>query len=138
MPRIPPIKNVMRAFPYSLQADRSLEEARKLMAEHEIRHLPVLDGDELVGIVTSHDLDHFRPIGRRPTTVREITTAPAYTVPLDEPLDNVLLHMATQRLGSALVERNGRVVGIYTTTDALHGFADHLRRDFPADGDDAA
>lgn len=138
MPRIPPIKNVMRAFPYSLQADRGLDEARQLMSEHEIRHLPVLDGDELVGIVTSHDLDRSRPGSRRPETVREIATAPAYTVPLDEPLDNVLLHMATQRLGSALVERNGRVVGIYTTTDALHGFADYLRRDFPVDGDDAA
>jgi acetoin utilization protein AcuB len=138
MPRIPPIKNVMRAFPYSLQADRGLEEARQLMAAHEIRHLPILQGEKLVGIVTAHDLERAAARRGEPRTIGEVAAAPAYTVPLDEPLDNVVLHMATQRLGSALVVRNERVVGIFTTTDALHAFADTLRRDFPTGGDDAA
>ncbi len=46
--------------------------------------------------------------------------------------------MATERVGSALVLRGERIVGIFTTTDACRLFAEYLRRDFPADGDDAA
>jgi acetoin utilization protein AcuB len=138
MSRIPTIKNVMRAFPYSLQADGGLDEARRMMAKHAIRHLPVLDGETLLGIVTLNDLERAAAGKSRARTVREIVTSPAYTVGLDEPLDNVALHMATNRLGSALVVRQGRVVGIFTTTDALQALVGHLRRDFPAGGDDAA
>lgn len=138
MPRIPTIKNVMRAFPYSLQADDGLHEAHRLMETHGIRHLPIVDGDALVGIVTARDLERVAAARPKPRTVREIATSPAYTVGLDEPLDNVVLHMAANRLGSALVVRQGKVVGIFTTTDALQVLARHLRRDFPEGGDDAA
>jgi CBS domain-containing protein len=138
MSRIPTIKSVMRAFPYSLPADGGLQEARRLMESHGIRHLPIVDGDELVGIVTANDLARAEAGGSKARSLRELVTSPAYTVGLDEPLDNVALHMATHRLGSALVVRQGKVVGIFTTTDALEVLARHLRRDFPQGGDDAA
>jgi acetoin utilization protein AcuB len=138
MSRIPTIKNVMRAFPYSLQATDSVDEARRLMAKHGIRHLPVLEGEKLVGLVTAHDLERAGSRRAKVAAIGELATAPVYTVDLDEPLDNVALHMATNRLGSALVVRHGKVVGIFTTTDALQVLAQHLRRDFPVGGDDAA
>jgi acetoin utilization protein AcuB len=142
MRRVPTIKSAMRPFPFAIQVDADLAEAKRLFAEHGIRHLPVVDGERLVGLISRHGAERAEALalaqGAVVPNVREVATASVYTVALDEPLDNVLLHMAARGLGSALVVRNGRVVGIFTTTDALRAFADHLRRDLPRGGDDAA
>ncbi len=64
---------------------------------------------------------------------------PAYVVELSEPLDIVVLHMARQRIDSALVVKNERLVGIFTMTDACRFLGGLLRSLFPrGQGDDAA
>jgi acetoin utilization protein AcuB len=143
MSRIPTIKTVMTPFPFSIDADADLGAARRKMEEHGIRHLPVLAEGEPIGMLTHRDLERAETAralaGRdRPRRVRDVCRFPAYAVSLDEPLDNVLVHMASERVGSALVLRADKVVGIFTTTDACRHFAAHLRRDFPPTGDDAA
>ncbi len=142
MSRIPTMKSVMTPFPYSIGPDDDLAEARRRMTEAGIRHLPVLAAGEPVGVVTQRDVERVESIqaatGRAAPAVREICRYPAYVVPIDEPLDNVLLHMAKERIGSALVGRGDRIVGIFTTTDACRQFAECLRRDEPGSGDDAA
>lgn len=40
----------------TIGADDSLDEARRVMAEHQVRRLPVIDGDRLVGIVSQADV----------------------------------------------------------------------------------
>ena len=42
--------------PVTIGADDSVEEALKTMAEHKVRRLPVIDGHDLVGIVSQGDL----------------------------------------------------------------------------------
>jgi CBS domain-containing protein len=142
MSRVPTIKSAMRPFPFSIQAGAGLEAAKRLFDEHEIRHLPVLDGDRLVGLISQHGAERAEILALRDGAVLppvgEVATKSVYTVDLDEPLDNVLLHMAEHRLGSALVVRHERLVGIFTTTDALLGYADLLRKDEPMGGDDVA
>ncbi len=143
MNRIPPIKTVMTPFPFSIEAGEDIAEARRRMEEHGIRHLPVLVDGEPIGILSNRDLERAEAAmavagDPHPARVGDVCRFPAYAVQLDEPLDNVLIHMATERVGSALVLRGERVVGIFTTTDACRLFAEYLRRDFPADGDDAA
>jgi len=130
----------MTPFPHSIEAGADLEQARAMMREHAIRHLPVVDEEErLVGLLSAGDLDRAIFTGvSGAATAGEVCRSPAYAVGLDEPLDNVLLHMARERLGSALVVRQGKVVGIFTATDACLRFAELLRRDLPVDGDDAA
>ncbi len=143
MPRIPRIKAAMTPFPHSVGEQESLDDARRLMAEHRIHHLPVLDGQRLVGVLTTRDLEHAEAsaalaghAGRR--RIGEVYCSPPYAVELEEPLDNVLVHMANERIGSAVVLRQGKVVGIFTTTDACRLFAEFLRRGLPESGDDAA
>jgi len=142
MTRIPPIKAVMRPFPYSIDSAEDLLSARRLMAEQSIRHLPVLEQGRLVGVLSARDLDRAAATsgaGRaRDLTAGGCCSRPAYAVGLDEPLDNVLLQMAESRYGCVLVERAGRVVGILTTTDLCRLFAEHLRRDFPPHDDSAS
>lgn len=134
--RIPPIKAVMRPFPFSLESEAPVERARSMMAEHEIRHLPVHEAERLVGIVTERDLRGVD--GARP--VSAIMSAPAVHVEMDHPLDEVLLTLAEGRIGSVLVIRGGRVAGIFTTTDAcrLLGEALHRLSSTGANGDDVA
>ena len=50
------MKAVMTPFPYSVELDDPIAKARGLMDEHRIRHLPVKDGCELVGLLTDRDL----------------------------------------------------------------------------------
>lgn len=134
--RIPPIKAVMRPFPYAIEAERTVDDARALMSEHEIRHLPVHDADVLVGIVSDRDL---RGIAAD-TTVRSVMSVPVHQVDMERPLDEVLLTLAEGRIGSVLVTRRGRVAGIFTTTDACRLLGETLHRLAPpeAGGDDVA
>jgi signal-transduction protein with cAMP-binding, CBS, and nucleotidyltransferase domain len=140
--RIPAIKSMMTAFPYAVDAGAPLEEARELMREHGIRHLPVTRAGELVGVVSDRDLSRAEgeTKGRRRGEVRvwDVCARQVYVVDLEEPLDNVLLHMARQRIGSTVVAKDGKVAGIFTTTDACRAFAEFLRREQPPDGDAAA
>jgi acetoin utilization protein AcuB len=65
--------------------------------------------------------------------------ADPYVVDAHSPLDEVLEHMATHHLGSALVTTRGRLAGIFTSIDACRAYCEHLRRIFPkAMGTDAA
>ncbi|WP_394742948.1 CBS domain-containing protein [Natronococcus roseus] len=49
----------------TVTSDKSIREAATLMREHSIQHLPVVDTDELVGILTTANLAHYLPRLRR-------------------------------------------------------------------------
>ena len=115
-----------------------------MMDAHEVRHLPVIDGHELVGIVTDRDVRSVLspPIGRRVAddlTVADVYVPDAYVVDLNEPIEVVLLTMAETRTDAAVVTRKGRLAGVFTSVDACRCFAEHIRENFPRpDGDAAA
>jgi len=144
MDHIPTIGAVMTPFPYFVQVDDSVLTARALMVEHEVRHLPVKEGDTLVGVVTDRDVKRALDpsIGLPPEDelfVRDVFVPDAYVADIGEPLDRVLAHLASHHIGSALVSKSGRLVGIFTLTDAARLFGDHLRALFrPPSGDEAA
>jgi len=140
MRRIPNIKSVMTPFPYSIGIDRPLAEALAMMKEHGFRHLPVVENGVLVGVASER---HLRQVTGRTGTeaeplVRDAPIGEAYVVGLDERLDNVVLAMAQRHLGAAVVARGGRVVGIFTSTDACRYLGEVLRSEFPVGGDDVA
>ena len=51
-----PVHEIMTAQVVCAQADESIEEAMVLMTNKRIRHLPVLDGERLVGVVSIGDV----------------------------------------------------------------------------------
>lgn len=140
MRRIPQIKSVMTPFPYSIAPDDSLSDARRMMDAHEIRHLPVKQGDTLLGVITDRDIRLVSgPLSDQGDRVRDAYLPHAYTVELTEPLDNVLLHMAAHHLGSVIVTKHGKLVGLFTVTDACRCFGEFLREQFlPGGGNEAA
>jgi len=139
--RMPSVKVAMTPFPWSIDIDAPLSSARAMMAEHEIHHLPVTEEGALVGVISGREvalgtaIAQARDAGRDPL-VREACVLQAYAVEDTEPLDGVLAIMARDRLGSALVTRRGKLVGVFTVTDACQLLADWLRSSFPAAGGD--
>ena len=143
MKQIPSIKSVMTTFPYSVESSESILHAAEMMSGHSIQHLPVTERGDLVGVLTDRELaravreDHASG-AKQPRSVKEVGVSETYIVELTEPLDVVLLQMARKNVDSALVVKEGRLVGIFTRTDACRSFAELLRSLFPRDHDDDA
>lgn len=143
MKTMPQLKTLMTPFPYSVDIDAPVDEARELMEAHQIHHLPVTDGHALVGLVTDRELragaDTESTVENDALKVRSIYTAQTQIVDLNEPLDTVLLKMAKRRIDSVLVTRKGNLAGVFTSTDVCRSFGEYLRDTFrPDDGNDAA
>ena len=141
MKSMPRIGAVMTPFPYSLGPRDSLETARRLMEEHRIRHLPVMVEGSPAGVITDQDMRRAEAVRGEGTEIRvgELALSEACEADITAPLDLVLSEMATRHLDSALVLKGGRLVGIFTATDACRRFAEFLRREAPSpDGESAA
>ena len=113
-----------------IEMENTLPAARKLMEEHGIRHLPVVDGKNVVGLLSERDLsklEGFPMFDMNLVSVPDAMSTLPYVVYPHTPLIEVLRNMKAQRLGSAVVtDENGKVVGIFTATDALGVLIDKL------------
>lgn len=140
----PTLASAMTPFPYSIALDASLDEAEQLMKEHGIRHLPVTENHDVVGIVTQRDIAaafvrrKARGRNTKKMSVSDLYVPEVYLVDLNEPMKNVLRTMAERHIGSAVVTRHGRLAGVFTSVDACRCFADFIEDVFPDPGDDRA
>ena len=138
--KTPRVKSVMTPFPYSVDAEAGLDQARAMMVEHDVRHLPVTQSGKIAGIVTDRDMKYLlgpavnagAAIGITDVDlrVRDAYVQDCYTVDLETPLVNVLSAMAERHIGAAVVTAHDRLVGIFTTTDACRAYADDLAHRF--------
>jgi CBS domain-containing protein len=143
---IPKIKSVMTPFPHSVQKNAPIEIAQQFMREHHLHHLPVTENNAVVGIVTDRDIklllgpDFGYPEGRE-LSVEDAYMPNAYVIDLCTPLDEVLDTMAKRHIGSAIVTKKDKLVGVFTHEDVCRAFAHYLREQCPEQdngGDDAA
>ncbi len=126
---IPSIQKYMTTSPHTVGADQPMSVAHRMMRDHHIRHLPVLHGAKIVGLVSDRDLNFvetLKDVDPRRVLVSEAMTADPYLVSLDAPLDEVVSAMAANKYGSAVVTQHDKVVGIFTTVDACAAFAELL------------
>jgi len=137
----PLLKTYMTPFPYSVNIDAPIGDARMKMMEHDIRHLPVTRNNELVGVISDRDIKLILgpEIGSpnpAEVTVEEASIEDCYSVDMNTQLLPVLRHMTDHHIGSAVVTSNGRIAGIFTMLDACRAFADHIEAQFhPGDSD---
>jgi CBS domain-containing protein len=120
----------MTRQPWTIERFAPLAQAHGLMREHHLRHLPVLDNGELVGIVSIGDLHLLETIGELSLDdipIDEAMSEHPFIVTSDMPLDEVADIMATKKYGSAIVMGRGGVEGIFTTTDACRALASILQ-----------
>lgn len=127
---IPTIKKYMTTDPHSIGQEQTLAQAHVMMREHHIRHLPVLHGGKLCGILTDRDL-HFletlRDVDPTKITVEEAMATNVYAVSPDASLDDVVSEMAQHKYGCAVIMQNQKVVGMFTTVDVCRALADLLQ-----------
>lgn len=117
----------MTRAPLSIRPGQTLAEAHRLMRKHRIRHLPVLDRDRLVGIVSQRDLmliETLPDVSPGEVPVEDAMIGEVFVVAPDASLGEVASHMARRKLGAAVVAENGRVVGVFTVTDACRALAE--------------
>jgi acetoin utilization protein AcuB len=127
---VPSVQKYMTTSPHSIGGEQTLATAARMMHEHHIRHLPVLSGGKLRGLLTDRDLklvETFRDVDPTKLTVDEAMTEQPYAVSPETPLDEVVSTMAGGKFGSAIVVQNGRVVGIFTTVDACLALSELLK-----------
>lgn len=116
------IRKYMSQGPHTIGQEQTLSVAHEIMRQHNVRHLPVLEGGKLVGVLSQRDLhlvETLRDVDPATTTVAEAMTGDVYFTGPDAPLDQVASQMAEHKYGSAIVLERGKVVGLFTTVDAL-------------------
>ena len=141
MKKMPVLKTAMTPFPYSVDIDASYDEACELMGHHNVRHLPVTRDREVVGVITDRDMTsaiHVRSESKETgdLSVKDLYIADPYIVSVDEPLAKVLLTMAERHIGSTIVTKAGKLVGMLTSLDACRSFGEFLREHSPQPTDD--
>jgi len=129
----PLIQKYMTSTPYSIDASQSVKEAEQMMSDHKIRHLPVMNGEQLFGILSDRDIKMamaFFDADSKLVKVADICKEKPFVVEPEAKLHEVLDEMAAHCYGSALVVQNHKLVGIFTTVDACLGFSKILQQRF--------
>ena len=132
--------DIMTANPLTITAAEAIGQADEIMSENNIRQIPVVDGHELVGIVTDRDVRSFlsdallvnaeRREKALATRVGEImTTEPLFLAPDDE-LDEAVEMLIEQKFGALpVVDEAEGLVGIVSYVDVLRCFLNRLREE---------
>ncbi|HTQ05652.1 MAG TPA: CBS domain-containing protein [Polyangiaceae bacterium] len=126
---IPSISKYMTTVPRTIDAESTLMTATRLMREGGFRHLPVVQGERLLGLITERDVrlvESFDKVDAATMTVGEAMSEPPYSVGPETPLDEVVNTMAEHKYGSAVIVQNGKVVGVFTTVDACRALSELL------------
>lgn len=121
------VRNFMTSLPFTIGAEQPLKKAMELMQEHQIRHLPVLQAKQLVGVLTERDIAVAKSFqGSAELRVEGVMMPMSYAVSPDTPLEEVTLQMAQHKYGSAIVIEKNSVIGIFTAQDALRALSEIL------------
>jgi acetoin utilization protein AcuB len=109
----------------TVAARASLAEALRLMADHRIHYLPVVDDEDyLVGMVNEDDVLGIRRAGpAQGAAVGAVMSAPAVSVGPWVPLEEALHVMVDRSIGALPVVQDGRVIGILTQSDMVSALA---------------
>lgn len=129
MKPMPTVLEVMTPFPQTIASDDSLPHAQAIMDSLQIRHLPVVDNGRLVGLLSDRDIKSAK--NQDQLTVGDICELEVYSVNYNEKVSTVASLMAEKKYGSAVVLKNNKVVGIFTTIDACKLLAEVLHHHFP-------
>ena len=123
----PAVREYMTRLPVEVERCDTVGEAVALMETHGIRHIPVLSGSRLVGVVSQRDLAELKSgLGDsfESKPLENVCTRDVATVSPVDPATQAARLMLERGVGSVIVVDQGFVVGIFTTTDALRLICD--------------
>ena len=133
--------DVMTLAPVTVREDETLDGALRLLDEHGFRHLPVVRGSEVVGVVSDRDLLEATgwlpkcvhacrgPGGARevPTLVADVMRGPVVTATPDERIIDVVVEFLHRSIGCLPVVEHGELIGVVTEVDLLEVYVQGSR-----------
>ena len=119
------VREVMSDRPRCISPDTTVAEAAQLMESEDVGALPVLEGEELAGMVTDRDIV-VRAVARgkdpRGMPVREVSSREVVSVHADEDLSEALKLMASYQVRRLpVVDDGNRLVGVLAQADVAMG-----------------
>jgi acetoin utilization protein AcuB len=127
------IREWMSPDPVTVSPTTTVREARRLLHYYGVRHLPVVSDDRVVGMVSDRDvriedadLSRIAGVGQVATVlgssrlVEDVMSAPPYVIAMEETVESAARLMLSRRISALpVVDREGGLVGVITTTDCL-------------------
>jgi acetoin utilization protein AcuB len=115
------ISRLMTYQPATISSQDNLQAAAQLMERGGFRRIPVMDGDNLVGIITDRDIrKHEGYLGS--TRISAAMTPDPKTVTPRMSVEDAARLMISHKISGLPVVEDGKLVGILTTTDVLKAF----------------
>lgn len=126
-----PVEEFTTPDPVTADEYMGIDELRALMEQHGVRHLPVMRGEAVVGLISERDV---RIVLGLPITeinqlrASDLMAVDPMTVEASTPLDAVAYAMSENKVGSVIVnDEDGRLLGIFTASDALNALVEVVR-----------
>ena len=115
------VREVMTDRPRCVTLETPISEVAQLMESEDIGSLPVLEGDQLAGMITDRDIV-LRAVAKgkdpRGMPVREVASRELVTVYAEDDLSNALKKMASQQVRRLpVVDEENRLVGVLAQAD---------------------
>ena len=132
------VKNRMTTNPYTIAFDAPITEVIELMREKNLKRVPVVQGDRVVGMITHGDIQKVSPTKATTLSIYELNyllaktkvsdamTKEVITISPDELLEEAAVLMRENKISTLAVEKDGKLVGIITESDIFDAFIDLL------------
>ncbi|MEO9365104.1 MULTISPECIES: cyclic nucleotide-binding/CBS domain-containing protein [Candidatus Nitrosocaldus] len=120
------LKDIMIRNVVTISPDKTAQDAARLMAEHGIGSVVVMDSDKVIGIITERDLVRkvcAKDIPSSKVKIQDVMSAPIITAEPDLPIEAAVQRMFNNKIRRLPVVENGKLVGIVTISD----IAKHMR-----------
>ena len=129
---IPPISEIMSTNIIALNRDDDLETAEILFKRHKIRHIPVVNGDVIIGMLSYSDLlrisfadavydtEEVDTVVYNMFTIEQVMVKNVMTIPSTTSIKEAAEILAKQEFHALPVVDDGNLVGIVTTTDLIN------------------
>lgn len=123
------VEDVMTPDPLTLAPTATVGEAYALMKERGFRHVPVTEGDLLLGVFSLTDVGHLgaRVPQLMAMQLHEVMTKSLVTIAPTESVAAAAVVMASKKINCLIVVHQRRIAGIVTTYDLLDALAHHIR-----------
>jgi acetoin utilization protein AcuB len=125
-----PVEEFTTPDPVTASQEASVEELNGMMTQHGVRHIPIVEADQVIGIVSERDLKVVAGLGLKEKTLisaKDIMAREPVTVSSMATLDEVAFEMSTRKIGSVIVNDGDKLLGIFTVTDALNALIEITR-----------
>jgi CBS domain-containing protein len=115
------VRDAMTSDPCAIDSGKDVSYAAKMMRDEDVGIAPIVEGDQLVGVLTDRDIAiKVVAEGKDPTSVRvmEVATTNLITVDPAQDLDEALRLMGQHQVRRLpVVEEDGKLVGVLAQAD---------------------